>query len=319
MRPDENIEDHVSKLYSRIESPVMTGLQIRFDFDQVRVEQGNPINRIYPRESGDLFAGEQLVLVGRYKKPGTAKVVVTGSVGSRKEKFDFAATLTEKSSDESSAFVEKLWAVRRVGEILDELDLKGKNEELVKELVELATRHGILTPYTSFMADDGTNLHDLAGNASMTSRRLDALAQTGGAGGVAQRSFKGQMQRAALAPRGRRPRRRTRSVRLRRGRRRALAPAPSPGQSLGGQVAEEAKAADKNVRNIGNRTFFRREGQWIDSRVTQSQQQNARRVKQFSPEYFALARQYGRTMSQYLAFDEPVVLNLDNQAYLIEP
>ena len=49
-----------------------------------------------------------------------------------------------------------------MGEILDELDLKGKNDELVKELVELATRHGILTPYTSFMADENANLHDLA-------------------------------------------------------------------------------------------------------------------------------------------------------------
>ena len=28
---------------------------------------------------------------------------------------------------------------------------------------------------------------------------------------------------------------------------------------------------------------------------------------------------YGRTMSQYMAFDEPVLLNLDGQAYLIEP
>ena len=49
------------------------------------------------------------------------------------------------------------------------------------------------------------------------------------------------------------------------------------------------------------------------------QQQNARRVKQFSKDYFALASRYGRTMSQYLAMDEAVILNLDGQAYLIEP
>jgi len=51
-------------------------------------------------------------------------------------------------------FVAKLWATRRVGDIIDELDLKGRNEELVKELVALATEHGILTPYTSFLADE---------------------------------------------------------------------------------------------------------------------------------------------------------------------
>ena len=71
--------------------------------------------------------------------------------------------------------------------------------------------------------------------------------------------------------------------------------------------------------NIGNRTFFRRNGQWVDSQVTKEQEANARRVKQFSDEYFELARTHGRRLSQYLVFDEPVLLNLDNQAYLIEP
>ena len=75
---------------------------------------------------------------------------------------DFPAKLVEKSTDDSQAFIEKLWAVRRVGEILDEIDLKGKNEELVNELVALATRHGILTPYTSFLADENTNIRDVA-------------------------------------------------------------------------------------------------------------------------------------------------------------
>ena len=79
------------------------------------------------------------------------------------------------------AFIEKLWAVRRVGEILDQMDLNGKNDELVKELVELATRHGILTPYTSFMADETTNIHDLTSNFDRANRRLESLAQTGGA------------------------------------------------------------------------------------------------------------------------------------------
>jgi Ca-activated chloride channel homolog len=53
--------------------------------------------------------------------------------------------------------------------------------------------------------------------------------------------------------------------------------------------------------------------------VTVKQQQNARKIKQFSKEYFDLANRYGRSMSQYLAMDEAVVLNLDGQAYLIEP
>ena len=89
--------------------------------------------------------------------------------------------------------------------------------------------------------------------------------------------------------------------------------------SYGKDVEKEAEQAQASVRNVGNRTFYRRQNQWVDSQLTAAQQQNARRVKQFSREYFDLANRYGRTMSQYLAMDEPVMLNMDGQAYLIEP
>ena len=95
--------------------------------------------------------------------------MITGKVGGEEQKFDFPAKLVEKSGDESYAFVEKLWAMRRIGEIIDEIDLKGKNDELVKELVALSTKHGILTPYTSFLADE-TASHNLATNLSLTAR-----------------------------------------------------------------------------------------------------------------------------------------------------
>src|SRR5213075_3500405 len=53
---------------------------------------------------------------------------------------------------------------RRVGEIINELDLKGKNQELMDELVRLSTKHGILTPYTAFLADERTDLGAHAAN-----------------------------------------------------------------------------------------------------------------------------------------------------------
>lgn len=306
VRPNEDIEDRVGKLYARIESPVLTGVRLEFVFDELRVEDGSPINRVYPKDSFDLFAGEQLVVVGRYKKSGTAKVVVQGSVGESEQKLDFPATLVEKSSDESFAFIEKLWATRRVGEILDELDLKGKNDELVKELVDLATRHGILTPYTSFMADEGVSLHDVAANMGRASGRLDALKESSGVGGFVQREMKGNFQRAANAPAS--------SAKALQ----SFADQPTAAPAFA-DAKHESEAAQSNVRNVGNRTFFRRDGQWVDSQVTKSQEQNARRIKQFSDEYFEFARTNGRQLSQYLAFDEPVLLNVDSQAYLIEP
>jgi Ca-activated chloride channel family protein len=198
VRPNEDIEAHVSALYNRIGAPVMSDVKIKFDVEGARTEEGELVTRQYPKDVTDLFAGEQLVIVARYKKPGDAKVVITGKVGDKEQKFDFPAKLVEKSSDDTHAFVEKLWAVRRIGEILDEIDLTGKNDELVKELVSLSTKHGILTPYTSFLADENTR-HDLAQNVNLTRDRLEALSVVGGERGVALRMNKNFYGRATAA------------------------------------------------------------------------------------------------------------------------
>jgi len=200
VRPDEDIEAHVSTVYRNISSPVLTDVAIRFELDGLKTEEGPPVTRVYPKTNFDLFEGQQLVVVGRYKKPGAAKVVIQGRVGSEEQKFDFPANLTEKSADESYSFVEKLWAIRRIGEIIDQIDLSGKNDELVKELVELSTKHGILTPYTSFLADD--TMRPLLSGVDGVRRAhssLKKLDEASGLGGVAQRSAKGAFQNALNA------------------------------------------------------------------------------------------------------------------------
>lgn len=192
VRPDEDIEAHVSTVYANISSPVLSDVAVTFDLDGLKPEEGPAVNRVYPKGNFDLFEGQQLVVVGRYKKPGAAKVVIKGRVGGQEQKFDFPANLTEKSGDESYAFVEKLWALRRIGEIIDQIDLAGKNDELVKELVELSTRHGILTPYTSFLADETTRpLLSSATGFERANSSLSRLSESNGIGGVSQRSAKG--------------------------------------------------------------------------------------------------------------------------------
>jgi hypothetical protein len=341
VRPEEDIEDRVSRLYRRIESPVLTDVDLEFTFDEEQ-GHGKPISRVYPKGAFDLFAGEQLVMVGRYRTSGTAKVVVSGSIGDKEQAYDFPAKLVKKSGDESFAFIEKLWAVRRVGEIIDELDLKGKNQELVNELVKLSTRHGILTPYTSFLADENTRVNDLAANASTATRRLGALEDAYGASGFSQRSYKGALQRAKTANAPASP-----SISSMAGGP-PVAGKPSGMGSMGGmgygygagqagaragvalqagrglaqplaEADSEMVRAQQTVRQIANRAFYLREGQWIDSTANEDQQRNAVRVKQFSDEYFRLAKHHGKEFTQYVVFDEPLIVNVSDRTYLIEP
>lgn len=323
VRPNENIEERVSRLYQKIESPVMTDVAIEFAVDALPSESGKAVNRVYPKQVTDLFAGEQLVLVGRYKTPGRAKVVIQGKVGQQRQSTDFPAELVAESKDENYAFIEKLWAVRRVGEIIDELDLKGKNDELIKELVALSTRHGILTPYTSFLADETTSLNALTSNAAEARQRLSLLEQTQGAGGFNQRGFKAGLQRAEAGDASQPALRLAGGDRFNRaqsgGRSGAKGPATAPAQPAeGDDVFAELADAAQSVRNIGNKAFYRRGRRWVDAAVTDEQERQARRVAQFSDEYFRLAKRHGHQFSQYLVFDEPVLIELDGEAYLVE-
>lgn len=195
VRPDEDIEAHVSKVFNRISSPVMTGVSIGYEFDKSR--NGDPVNRIYPGDEIDLFEGEQLVIVGRYRHFGSAKITLTGKVQGKEKTLDFSGKFVKQSKDATNTFIEKLWATRRIGEIIDELDLHGKNPELVEELVMLSTKHGILTPYTSFLADE-TVRPELAsaGNRQRALSSLSQIDELSGRGGFLQRDIKLQFKNA---------------------------------------------------------------------------------------------------------------------------
>jgi Ca-activated chloride channel family protein len=232
----------------------------------------------------DLFRGDQLVLVGRYRKGGAARVNLAGVANGRKQAFSYQAKFAETSHDDADGFVARLWAIRRIGEIIDQIDLHGRNQELVDELVSLSQRHGILTPYTSFLADERVNLSSRAANAATAFRQTDQLSVVAGSGGFTQREFKGQLQNAVNV-----------------------------------QAAAAPGAPPQNLQQIGQKAFFKKNQIWQDSTVTAEQARNAIRIAQFSREYFELAASHGGKMAQYLAFSEPVLVNLAGKTYQIDP
>lgn len=312
VRPNEDIEASVSALYRKIGAPVMTDVKVTVD---VEGSSGEPVNRIYPKGAFDLFAGDQVVLVGRYRKSGDAKVKLTGSIGDDENTFDFPAELVNKSDDDTNSFVAKLWATRRVGEIIDELDLKGRNEELVKELVALATEHGILTPYTSFLADETSDVRDVASNRARALQETESLEETSGLFAFSQRSEKLTLQSASRAPASGPA---ADSFRGDAAEARALSAAG--GGYFGGNVTYYDARNDKDVaafncRQIGRKTFFERDGRLVDSTVTAEQEKSCRKIERFSREYFDLIEKHGKHVAQYLALDEPVVINLGGETY----
>ncbi len=330
VQPNEDIEAQVATLYNRIGAPVMTDLAVDFEFEKSPAAgSAKPISRTYPRDLTDLFRGEQLVWVGRYRQAGPVKIKLSGKVGDEQQAFEFDADLAEHSTEESNGFVEKLWATRRIGEILDDLDLNGDNEELLDELVKLSIEHGIMTPYTSFLADEETNI--LAENENVlrlgTNIRDNLRASLSGRGAFYGRRGKAALQKAQRSGGARggfggtesldlQKRRREDLIRNRSPRGRSTPQSSLPTISRGDDDASDSK---ETIRNVGQKTFFLRDGRWRDSSVTEEQEKQLVKIVQFSSAYFDLAAKQGGKLAKYLAFQEPVLINLDGKTYQIDP
>jgi Ca-activated chloride channel family protein len=330
VRPQEDLEAPVSRLYRRIGAPVMTDVRLTVDVEGADAASGQVVTRVYPSGVWDLFAGDQAVVFGRYRIGGAARIRLAGTLHGQSTELAFPAELAERSPDDANAFVAKLWATRRVGEILDQIDLQGRNEELVQELIGLGKRHGILTPYTSFLADDTTNLQDRRGLETRAGAAVTDLDAAAGDYAFRQRELKGSYQRAAAAP-------------LAAGIPAAAGPGAPGGagggsdrfalggeelrrlQQAGGRGAvwydartDQQRVAD-TVFSLGGKTFFRRGAQWVDASVAESPERTAaaQQVRRYSPEYFALIDRHGKRIGQFLAIEEPVVLEFDEQVYAI--
>ena len=199
------------------------------------------------------------------------------------------ASVLELTIDETNAFVQKVWASRRIGEIIDEIDLQGKNQELIDELIKLSTKHGILTPYTSFLADDNVSPQDFASNRGRANLALKALEEDSGEAGFAQRAAKARFQQSAQAPAG--------------------------GAAVYSSAKSDKSVAVHTIQNVGNKTFFYRNQCWIDSTATEDRKKNARKITRYSDEYFELVTRYGKHVAKYLALEGHVIVVLNGQAY----
>lgn len=338
--PDQDIEAQVARFFRKLTSPVLTGIEVELS--------GTDVNRTYPRDLPDLFEGGQLVWVGRYCDSGDSRIRIRGKVGDDHQTITARTRLAESGEGRRYAFVERLWAIRRVGDIVDQIDLNGENQELVDELIALSKAHGILTPYTSFLADETTDLQASTRNRTLAREQLTSLREESGARGVGQRLNKQSYQLADQAGQsfalqnpnselsiaaGATPGDPFRGAA---GARYSAAPeaarhfgaggmmgmASGPAARPGSVVARDFEGRERvvdTVKTVGSKTFYWRNGRWLDAEVAPEEDQIATVVEQYSDAYFDLASSQRPEENQYLSFLEPVTVKLGGTVYRIEP
>ncbi|MDD5452925.1 MAG: VIT domain-containing protein [Candidatus Bipolaricaulis sp.] len=139
--PGESLELALSSFYTKIAAPALADIALQVD--------GVEVSDLYPVELPDLFYGSQIALFGRYEGGGEATIVLTGVRGAEEVQFAFDVVFPDQAG--GAEFLPRLWAARKIGHLLNIIRFEGETEELKDRIIELATKYGIATPYTSFL------------------------------------------------------------------------------------------------------------------------------------------------------------------------
>ncbi|MCA8918141.1 MAG: VWA domain-containing protein [Planctomycetes bacterium] len=301
VKPKEDMEVKVSNFANKIASPVLADVKLKID--------GAEVHDLHPQIPGDVFAGTQLSILGRFDKPGKHQLLLEGTVNGEKRVYEYSIDLTEK--DTGKAYLPRMWAVRRVGYLMDQINMKGFNQELKDEIVRLGTQFGIVTPYTSFLVVEDTPV-PAAGERMPEEARRDGNALGGGAGG---RGWGNEPPAAPEDQKGDDAVNRSKSNADRR-EAGSSADAEEAEKDAADSVTERAKraglrsraegkksklkeqgysdkaaaeAAADVVKTVGTRSFVWSDGIWLESDLTNGELFGAEVVEYLSERYFELA------------------------------
>jgi Ca-activated chloride channel family protein len=226
VQPGENVERALGLLAGKIQHPVLTNLRI----GEAPVE----LTELYPVSLPDVFAGEELVLLGRYRAHTDARgtLAITGDRAGRTERF--TTTVHFPEHELGNDYIPRLWAARKIGFLSRQLRLHGHNAELVDEIRKTALRYGLLSEHTSYLVQEPLDV-------AATPRPLPApsLAPSAAVGGVAVAQAEESRARREL---------------------KVAADLARVDDAVAGRVWSGAAGA----RHVAGRFFRQRDGRWVD-------------------------------------------------------
>lgn len=143
---NEDPDESVAAIYNKINDPYLVGIDIDWgDLD---------VHDIYPSKIPDLYAGEPLVIVGRYDGSGTETVRLSGTVAG--ERWEQELSVTLPSHEEANDVIATLWARKKIHDLTRSMyDCYGylsQDQNIVDEITDTALDYQIMSEYTAFVA-----------------------------------------------------------------------------------------------------------------------------------------------------------------------
>jgi len=301
--PEEDLEVKLSSFFAKVSDPVLANLEL--DFGSIRV------SKLHPARLPDLFAGQQLIALGRYQNPGRTQATLTGQAGEERKKFTYDVEFGDAATHD---FIPRLWAAQRVGFLLDEVRLRGENAELKDEVTGLAKQYGIVTPYTSYLVTEDERMAAAGPERPELSTSYDPLAFYRKNPELMKRYFphlhEGSSQNLPAAPASAAQQRLmsrtgvsgdaavagTRYNQALKATVNEQQMRDAFGESRQfaltgrlGLVSEKQEAAQSQRQFVGNRAFLQLGQAWVEASVQDHAQDKVRRIEFNSQEYWDLA------------------------------
>jgi len=307
----EAVDARVTNFYNKVSSPVLSELNLEI------LGQNKPefeVYQMYPRELPDLFRGMQLMVVGRYHGAGVKAVRLSGKLLGKTWEQEYEVRFPKH--DESNDFVPRTWAVQRIADLLTQIRLKGEKPELKGEVVALARRFGILTPYTSYLVLEDTRNH--------FGRPVGpAVAAKPGVLGLRRRALKEAAEKAQEGLKMDKGENAVREAKKLARMKQAMAPAAA-GRGGGAFAADEAADLERRtgvkitryVKTVGAKTFYLIGDTWYDASYDPKKHKPTIKVKFLSDKYLELLTQRPE-IAKYLSLGKKVVVVVGGKAYEI--
>jgi Ca-activated chloride channel family protein len=125
----------------KLTKPAATNLKIEF--------AGGGVYDVEPATLPNLYHGMPLRVYGRYRNAGPGKIVIRGEV--QGQTFEQAVEVDLPSSDDANPEIERMWAWKRVDQLLAAARLQGDSANVVGEVVKLCEDYSIVSEYASFI------------------------------------------------------------------------------------------------------------------------------------------------------------------------
>ncbi|WP_299203565.1 VIT and VWA domain-containing protein [uncultured Amphritea sp.] len=143
-----NADDIVGQLMlatSKMTHQALRDVELKID--------GGRVTDLTPEQINSLYRGEQLTVLGHYRKAGPVQISLTGKVGDQLRSYSTEINLPEQSVLHPE--LERIWAFATIESMQAKMDYMGEEEssnvDTKQAITDLAVQYDLVTDYTSML------------------------------------------------------------------------------------------------------------------------------------------------------------------------